>query len=113
VTPKTVDEYIGAFPPKVQRILQSIRRTIRKAAPAAKESISYGIAGYKVSGRALIYFAGYASHAGVYPIDASVKKALGKELKPYMHGKATARFPLDERIPLALIRRIVKTRLER
>jgi uncharacterized protein YdhG (YjbR/CyaY superfamily) len=39
MTPKTVDEYIAAFAPEVQAILQKIRATVRRAAPGAEERI--------------------------------------------------------------------------
>ncbi len=41
--PKSVDEYIASFPPEVWAILERIRLTIRKAAPAAEEIISYNM----------------------------------------------------------------------
>src|SRR5262245_57538469 len=42
-TPKTIDEYIAGFPKDVQKILEKIRLTIKKAAPDATEAISYQI----------------------------------------------------------------------
>jgi len=107
---KTVDDYIAGFPPEVQAILQKIRMTIRKAAPEAEETISYKIPAFKLDG-ALIYFAGYARHVGMYPITRTVKEKFGQELAAYEVGKSTARFPLDRRIPYALIGRIVKFRV--
>ena len=106
---KTVDEYIAGFPPEVRKILRQVRATIRKAAPDAEESISYKIAAYKLNGR-LIYFAAFKSHIGMYPITQKVGEKFKKELSPYKSGKGTARFPLDEPIPYALIGKIVKFR---
>ena len=59
---KSVDEYISTFPEGVQAILQRVRRTIRRAVPAADEVISYQIPGYKLRGARVIYFAGWKEH---------------------------------------------------
>ena len=107
--PTTVPEYIAGFPADVQTILRKIRATIRKAAPKAVESISYGVPTYKMDGP-LIYFAAFKNHVGVYPVTAPVR-AKFKELSQYAGGKGTAKFPLDEPIPYPLITKIVKFKL--
>lgn len=107
----TVDDYIAGFPKNVQKILRTIRKTIRAAAPKAEESISYRIPTYKVNRRPVIYFAAFKSHIGVYPVTAPVKEKFKKELSGYKGGKGTVRFPLDEPIPYALIAKIVKFKL--
>jgi uncharacterized protein YdhG (YjbR/CyaY superfamily) len=108
---KTVDGYIAGFPPDVQEILQKIRMTIRKAAPDAEETISYQIPAFKQNG-ALVYFAAYQSHVGMYPITRTVSEKFRKELSPYAAGKSTAKFPLDRPIPYTLISKIVKFRVD-
>ena len=62
----TVDEYIAAFPPDVRAILRRIRATIRKAAPLAKERISYGMPSFAQDG-VLVYYAAFKNHIGLYP----------------------------------------------
>jgi uncharacterized protein YdhG (YjbR/CyaY superfamily) len=105
--PKTVDEYIAQYSPDMRERLEKVRTTIRKAAPNAVESISYGIAGYKLNGKPLIYFSAAKAHIGVYPRPAGLKK----ELEPYASGAGTLRFMHDEKLPLALIAKVVKTRM--
>ena len=107
---KTVDEYIAAFPPRVQAILKKVRATIRKAAPEAKETISYRIPAFTLDG-VLVYYAAFKNHIGLYPPirgDARLEKAVA----PYAGEKGNLRFPLDEAIPYALIERIVKHRVK-
>jgi uncharacterized protein YdhG (YjbR/CyaY superfamily) len=102
----TVDEYIASFPPDVQNILQTVRATIRRAAPGSEETISYGIPTFTLDGRYLVYFAGWKRHISIYPIpegDAALQKALA----PYKHAKGTLRFPLNEPIHYDLIERLV------
>src|SRR5436190_4845814 len=81
--PTTVDEYLAAQPGPARKELARVRAAIRRAAPGAEELISYGIAGYKLRGRVLVYFAGWKDHVSLYPAAAGVIAALGKELAPY------------------------------
>jgi len=106
----SVDAYIRSFPPSTQTLLNQIRKTIRTAAPDAEEVISYGIAGYKQNGM-LIFFAGFANHIGVYPAPRTAP-LFKKELEQYKGGKGTVQFPLNEPLPLDLIKRMVKYRLQ-
>src|SRR5215475_13628416 len=93
--PRNIDEYIAAFPNDVQEILQKIRKTIRKAAPDAEETISYQIPTFNLKGSYLIYFAAYKKHIGLYP--APIGNAEFKEeMSVYRAGKGTVKFPLDE-----------------
>lgn len=107
--PKTIDEYIAGFPPEVQRIMEQVRATIRKAAPDATESISYRIPTFKLHGSYLVYFAGHTKHIGVYPAPVDAP-ALKKELAPYATGKGTVQFAMDKPIPTDVITKIVKYR---
>ncbi len=107
--PRDIDEYIAAFAPEVQAILQQVRATIRDAAPGARETISYRIPAFTLEG-ALMYFAAYRRHVGFYPAvrgDARLEQAVAR----YAGEKGNLRFPLDQPIPYSLIGRIVKHRL--
>src|SRR3989449_7980116 len=107
---KTIDEYIQASPTDVQGILQSLRLTIRKAAPEAVETISYQMTTFKLNGRGLVYFAAFKNHIGFYPIPAG-GEALEKELSAYKEGKGSVQFPIDQPVPYDLVRRIVTFRV--
>jgi uncharacterized protein YdhG (YjbR/CyaY superfamily) len=108
---KDIDEYIAGFPNDVQEILEKIRRTIRKAAPDAEETISYQIPTFTLKGKYLVYFAAYQKHIGLYPAPRGIEK-FKKELSVYAGGKGTVRLPLDKPIPFDLIERIVKFRVK-
>ncbi len=108
--PKTIDEYIAAFPPEVQAILRKIRQVVRSAAPEAEETISYRMPAFKSNG-VLIYFAAFQRHIGLYPPvrgDAALEKALAR----YAGEKGNLRFPLDQPIPYDLVERITKLRVQ-
>ena len=108
-TPGTMDEYIAAFPPRVQSILKRLRSRIGRAAPQATEKISYRMPAFVLGGRILIYFAAFKGHIGIYPPVRGDKK-LEQELSRYKGPKGNLKFPLDEPIPYELIARVVKLR---
>ncbi|MDO9187550.1 MAG: DUF1801 domain-containing protein [Bacteroidia bacterium] len=110
VKPKNIDEYIAGFPIETQKLLEQIRATIKKAAPEAKETISYAIPTFKLNGN-LVHFAAFKNHIGFYPAPSG-NEAFKKELSIYKGGKGTVQFPIDKKIPLNLITKIVKFRVK-
>ncbi len=106
---QNIDLYIAEFPLDVQEHLQQIRITIQKAAPDAKEKISYGMPTFELNGN-LIHFAGYKNHIGLYPAPQGIE-AFKDELSVYKGAKGSVQFPLDKPMPLDLIRRITKYRV--
>ena len=102
----TVDEYIQSFPENVQTILLKIRTTIKKKAPEAVESISYGMPAYKTNGKALVYFAAFKNHIGFYATPSGHSE-FSEELAKYKQGKGSVQFPINRTIPYPLIGRIV------
>jgi len=107
--PGNIDEYIGRFPPEIQERLEKVRRTIRKAAPKAEETISYRMPAFMLNG-VLVYLGAFKKHIGFYPRTTAIRK-FKKELAPYTGAKGSVRFPFDEPLPLGLISKIVKFRV--
>ena len=105
-----IDEYIRTFPEDVQKILERIRQTIKKAAPKAEETISYQMPAFRQNG-VLVYFAAFKNHIGFFPTSKAIE-AFKKDLGGYKTSKGTIQFPLDKRIPLVLISRITKFRVK-
>lgn len=108
--PNSIDEYIADFPEEVQRVLAQVRATIRAAAPEAQEAIAYAMPAFKLNGP-LVYFAGYKNHIGFYATPTG-HKAFAAELSVFKQGKGSVQFPLDQPMPLDLITRIVKFRVQ-
>jgi uncharacterized protein YdhG (YjbR/CyaY superfamily) len=107
----TMDEYIDTFPEHVRDRLQTVRRTIKEVAPDANETISYQIPTFKLNGMNLIYFSAAKNHIALYPRTAEMEAAIA-ELSPYKSGKGTIQLPLNQPLPLPLIRQIVAFRLK-
>ena len=105
-----IDSYIAAFPAAVSARLREIRTTIRRAAPHAREKISYRIPTFALCGN-LVHFAAYEHHIGFYPGASGVRK-FARELGAYEFAKGSVQFPHDRPLPLELIADIVTFRVK-
>ena len=110
--PTSVDDYLAALPEASRAALEKLRKAIKAAAPDATETISYQIPTFTDHGRLLVSYAAFKDHCSLFPASQAVKDALGDGLKPYVTGKATIRFHADKPLPVALVKRIVKARIE-
>lgn len=108
---ESVGRYIGAQPEAVQKVLELVRSTVRKALPDAEEVISYQMPAYKLHGEAVIYFAGWKHHYSLYPVTAHLMKTFKDDPAIYeLNDRGTLRFPLTQPVPVKLITRIAKLR---
>lgn len=109
--PKNVDDYIHNAPEDLQKKLDQLRKIIQESTPEAEEKISYGMPYYGYKGR-LAYFAYAKSHIGLY-LTPPIIEEFKEELKKYSTSTATIRFPLNEDLPVTLIKRLIKARVKR
>lgn len=108
----TVAQYIASAPPNTRKALRQIRAAIRKAAPGITERISYRIATFDIDGKYLLYMAAFKNHVSIYPATAGMMAKYGTQLKRHRSGAGTLRFSLEERLPLALITRLARLRVQ-
>jgi uncharacterized protein YdhG (YjbR/CyaY superfamily) len=108
--PKSVDDYIATQPVSVRPKLEQVRAAIRRAVPEAVEGIGYGMPGYKLDGKPMLYFAGFREHYSLFAASGTFFAALQDELKGYELRKGTIHFPLSKPVPVKLISRIAKLR---
>lgn len=108
--PNSVDDYISGFPATTIQLLERVRSAIKEAAPDADETIKYAMPAYVLNGN-LVYFAAYKNHIGFYPVPKGDDQ-LRQEISAYKTGKGSIQFPLDKDIPVALIKKMVKLRIE-
>lgn len=106
-----IDEYIALFQEDVQKKLQDLRAVIKAAAPGVVETISYKIPTFDLNGRHLVHFGAWKSHIALYPTSSGTR-VFERELEGYKAEKGTIQFPMDKPLPLELIGRIVKFRVE-
>jgi len=107
--PKTVTEYINAAPKDTREKLREMRACIQASAPGATESLKWGMPAFSYK-RILITFAAFKHHIGLYPTP-SVVKAFASELSKFVTADASIRFPLEDPLPLTLIRKITAFRV--
>ena len=112
VTPSSqVKAYFAALPADARRTLTQLRETIRGVAPRAVDHFSYGIPGYRLDDKPLVWYAAFKSHVSLYPIGAALRKEHAAALEGYETSKGTVRFPLDQPLPVTLVKRLVKGRM--
>ncbi len=108
---KTVEAYLVAAPKEHRAKLVQLRKLIKAAVPKAEERMSYGMPYYGYKG-AVAYFMLAKSHLGLY-VPPPIIAEHAKELKKYGTAKATVRFPLDEKLPVTLIRKLIRARVKK
>jgi uncharacterized protein YdhG (YjbR/CyaY superfamily) len=108
---KDVDEYLATVPEKERAVLSDLRRTIRAAAPMAKESISYRVPAFTCHGP-LVFFAAFKNHLSFYGVSKKILDAFSSELGPYRSSTTTLHFSADNPLPASLVTKIVRARVE-
>lgn len=109
-TTGAVDTYIGRYEGEVRSRLEQLRDLILTEVPEAAESISYGLVGYKLKDKPLVYFGGFAHHVGFYATPNG-HEAFKDEFAPYKQGKGSVQFPLDQPLPIDLIKKVIRYRV--
>lgn len=110
-TVNDVDTYINQFDGEVRARLLVLRELVHKSVPQAVESFSYGLVGYKLNDKPLVYFGGFAHHVGFYATPNG-HEAFAEEFSKYKQGKGSVQFPLDQPLPIELIKRVIAYRQE-
>jgi uncharacterized protein YdhG (YjbR/CyaY superfamily) len=111
----SAEAYFNAQPETTRKVLMELRKCILDVAPDALEMVNYNIPAYALvpGGKRdqQIMIAGFAKHVGLYPHPAVMEK-FARELDGYKKGKGSVQFPLDRPLPIDLIMRMVKYRIE-
>ncbi len=110
-TPTSIDEYLAGVSADKRAALEKLRKTIKAAAPKAQECISYGLAAFRLNGKALVAFGATANHCAFFPMSGNTVAAHKDELKNYDTSKGTIRFQADKPLPVALVRKLVQARI--
>lgn len=108
---QSVEDYINQFDGESKRRLISLRKMVHGEVPDAEEGIMYGLVGYKLQKKPLVYFGAFSQHIGVYATPLTHTE-FADELSKYKQGKGSVQFPLDQPLPDQLIRRMVRFKKE-
>jgi uncharacterized protein YdhG (YjbR/CyaY superfamily) len=107
-----VDAYLADQSSDVRVVLEKIRRAVKATAPAATEKISYGIPTFDLDRHRLVYYAAFRNHCSFFPASTAVMREFANELADFEVSKGTIRFTVDHPIPIPLVKRIVKARIQ-
>ena len=107
-----IDKHLARLPKAQAQTLLALRDQLIALLPTATETISYNLATIKIHGVGLISFDGFKNHNSIFPSSGSITKALAKDLAKYEFSKGAIKFPLDLDIPTALIKKIIKHRID-
>ena len=110
--PKSIDHYLVDQTEEVRITLEKLRHTILTTAPGAVEVISYGMPAFKLNGYMLVGFAAFKKHCSLFPWNGHTVEEFAKELKNYTTSKGTIQFTLEKPLPVALVKKIVKARIQ-
>ena len=108
----SIDEYIATFSPEIQARLNEVRKVVHEIAPDAVETISYNMPAFKLNGHGMVYFSAYKKHLSIYPFPAGVEEFEQAAEGYDTSGRGTVQFPYEKPIPLELLKKIVKFRLQ-
>jgi len=109
--PKSVQAYFSSLEPARRAPLQKLRETIAAAAPQAEEGITYGMPGFLLDGRGLVGYMAFERHYSFFPMSPAAIYAHRDELGELVKGKGTISFDYGRRLPVKLVKEVVKTRL--
>ena len=109
--PTTVKQYLSWQNTEQRAALDRLREVIAAAAPEATEGISYSMPAFILGGKGLVCYAAFKDHYSLFPMSGAAVEQHAAELGERVTGKGTIQFRYDERLPVGLVKKIVKTRV--
>ena len=110
--PSTIDEYLDGLPQDRRRALEDLRARILSIIPEAKECISYRVPAFRLNGVVVAGFCATAKGCSYVPFSGSTLKTLARDLDRYDQTKSSLHFSPKRPLPIALVRKLVKTRVK-
>jgi uncharacterized protein YdhG (YjbR/CyaY superfamily) len=109
--PKSVEAYFEGLSRDRRAALQKLRETIASAAPEAEEAVVYSMPGFRLHGKSFVGYMAFMDHYSLFPMSPDAIQARRGELGERVTGKGTISFAYGERLPVRLVRKVVKARL--
>ena len=109
--PSTIDEYLKSTPDDRRAILEDLRAKIRSIIPDAEECISYRMPAFRLDGVVVAGFCATVKGCSYFPFSGSTLKTLARDTARYSQTKGSLHFSLDQPLPMALVRKLIKARI--
>lgn len=109
--PESVEAYFAGLSDEARTAARALYEAIAAVAPEAEEAIVYGMPGFKLHGKNLVGYCGFKDHYSLFPMGGSAIDAHRGELADHVTGKGTISFAYGERLPVGLVKKVVKTRV--
>ena len=106
----TTNGYLAAMSDDKRAALQTLRKTIKAAAPKAEEYFSYGLPAFRLDGKILVWFGAASKHCAFYPGAAPIAEHAAA-LAHYATSKGTIRFDPAHPLPAALVGKLLRSRI--
>lgn len=108
---KSVDEFIAVQSDEQIEMLEKVRELILTTAPKAEELVSYGVPCYKWNG-SLVGFGVQKKGISFYAMNSKMPEAFKNELSAYKFSASTIHINLGQKIPKAVLKKIIKVRMK-
>jgi uncharacterized protein YdhG (YjbR/CyaY superfamily) len=109
--PTSVEAYLRSLTPEQRSALEKLREAIAAAAPDVEEGITYSMPGFLLDGKGFVAYAAFKNHYSFFPMSTRAIDAHRDELGPRITGRGTISFEYGRRLPTALVKKVVRTRL--
>ena len=110
VSKQEVDRYLAALDEPKRSTLEALRQAILEVIPEAEQGISYGVPAFRMEGKVVAGFAAFKNHLSYLPHSGSVFPELGDAIARYRTSSGALQFPVDRRLPKALVRKLIAVR---
>lgn len=106
-----VQAYLDALPTAQRRAVDAIRKTVRTVLPYADECLRYGLPAVALHGKGVAGYGAFADHWSYFPMSGAVLAQAGDVVARYPASKGGIRLGLDQRLPVTVVRTLVRLRL--
>ncbi|MEZ5245224.1 MAG: DUF1801 domain-containing protein [Acidimicrobiales bacterium] len=106
-----VDEYLAQLDEPKRSTLEQVRRSIATAIPEAEQGLSYGVPVFRIGGKPVAGFSAAKNWLSYLPHSGDILSAMSDEdLCGFAASKGALKFPIDQPLPDALVRRLIDAR---
>ena len=109
---RTIDEYLKTVTADRRKALERLRKTIRSVIPKAEECFSYGMSAFRLNGTVVAGFLATAQGLFIFSVQRQDAHDAGRRRwQFYQQTKGSLHFDPAKALPVALVRKLIRTRI--